>query len=197
MFHKIKPEILFRMKWLEEKDTIDRTDGTARSKRLRQIPKETGQFLAILAASSPKGNIIEIGTSAGYSTLWLSLACEESNRKITTFEILNDKLELARETFRLAHVENIITLKQGDALDYLKDINDIAFCFLDAEKEDYDKFYDLVIPRLVTGGLLVADNVISHVDTLGTVVEKANADTRVDSVVVPIGKGELVCRKIH
>jgi len=196
MFHNIKPEILARMKWLEEKDSKDRTDGTPRSERLRQIPKETGKFLALLAANSPEGNIIEIGTSAGYSTLWLALACEKTNRDITTFEVLDDKYHLARETFQFAGVENIVNLKHGDAIEYLQNINNIAFCFLDAEKEDYDRFYDSVIPRLVPGGLLIADNVISHVETLGAVVDKANADERVDSVVVPIGKGELVCRRV-
>ena len=79
---------------------------------------------------------------------------------------------------------------------FIKNIEYIAFCFLDAEKEDYDKFYDMVVSRLVPGDLLVADNIISHTDTLGAIVEKANADSRVDSVVVPIGKGELVCRKL-
>lgn len=196
MFNNIKPEILARMQWLEEEDSKDRTDGTPRSKRLRQIPKETGKFLALLAANAPEGNIIEIGTSAGYSTLWLALACEKSNRKITTFEVLDDKYQLARETFQLAEVENIVRLEHGDASEYLDNIDNIAFCFLDAEKEDYQKFYDLVIPRLVPGGILVADNVISHVETLGALVDKANTDNRVDSVVVPIGKGELVCRKV-
>jgi predicted O-methyltransferase YrrM len=183
------------MKWLEGQDSIDRQDNTERMKRLRQIPKQTGQLLSILAANTPEGEIIEIGTSAGYSTLWLALACRESSRKITTFEILDDKVKRAKETFRLAKVENIVNLIHGDALDYLKNINNIAFCFLDAEKEDYDKFYDEVICRLVPGGLLVADNVISHADDLQAVVDKAKADEKVDSVVVPIGKGELVCRK--
>jgi len=196
MFNNLNKEILDRMKCLEEKDSVDRQDGTDRMKRLRQIPKQTGQFLSILAANTPDGEILEIGTSAGYSTLWLSLACKESGRKITTFEILDDKVELAKETFQKAKVEDIVKLVHGDAIEYIKDINNIAFCFLDAEKEDYDKFYDAVVHRLVPGGLLVADNVISHADTLQAIVDKADADERVDSVVVPIGKGELVCRKI-
>jgi len=196
MFHNIKPDMLARMRWLEMKDSLDRQDGTPRSQRLRQIPGETGRFLAILAASAPDGNIIEIGTSAGYSTLWLVLACKESGRKVTTFEIRGDKVQLARETFRLARVADRVNLDQGDALELLKNRDSIAFCFLDSEKEDYQDFYDIVVPRLVPGGLLVADNVISHAETLGAVVNKADADERVDSVVVPIGKGELVCRRV-
>jgi caffeoyl-CoA O-methyltransferase len=197
MFHEIRPEILSRMKWLEAEDAKDRHDGTPRMQRLRQIPSETGRFLAILAASAPRGDVVEIGTSAGYSTLWLSLGCAESGRKVTTFEILDDKVKLARETFRLAGEADKVELVHGDAKAFLKDREGIAFCFLDAEKEYYQDFYDLVIPRLVPGGILVADNVISHVEHLQSFVGAAQADERVDSVVVPIGKGELVCRRVQ
>jgi len=74
------------MHYLERLDAKDRTDGTPRDQRLRQIPPETGKFIAMLAASAPKGTFIEIGTSAGYSTLWLTLACRKVGNKITTFE---------------------------------------------------------------------------------------------------------------
>src|SRR5512142_2636808 len=100
MFHTIHPAILERMKFLEELDSKDRLDGTPRLQRLRQIPPETGKFLALLAASAPEGSILEIGTSAGYSTLWLAVAALALGRKITTFEVLPEKVELAKETFR-------------------------------------------------------------------------------------------------
>ena len=196
MFHDIRPEMLARMKWLEAEDARDRTDGTPRKQRLRQIPPETGRFLAILAAGAPDGDIIEIGTSAGYSTLWLCLAAERSGRQVTTFEVLEDKARLARETFRAAGVEDRVRFVNGDAGEYLQDHDRIAFCFLDAEKEDYRRFYDMVVPRLVPGGMLVADNVISHAEHLQPLVDFAKADDRVDSVVVPIGKGELLCRRL-
>ena len=82
---------------LEEKDKIDREDGTIRLKRLRQIPPETGRFLALMAMLAPEGKFIEIGTSAGYSTLWIILACKERNQSIQTFEILPEKIILAKE----------------------------------------------------------------------------------------------------
>jgi len=74
MFRDIPDPILARMRELEEMDAADRCDGTARLKRLRQIPPDTGRFIALLAALAPPGRYIEIGTSAGYSALWLSLA---------------------------------------------------------------------------------------------------------------------------
>ena len=89
-----------------------------------------------------------------------------------------------------------VELIEGDARDFLKEEKNISFCFLDAEKEVYDECYDLIIPNMVKGGLLVADNAINHYDTLKPMIEKALSDERVDALIVPIGKGELLCRKI-
>jgi predicted O-methyltransferase YrrM len=184
------------MSHLEQLDQQDRVDGTPREKRLRQIPPETGKFIALLAACAPEGNYIEIGTSAGYSTLWLALACRETGRKIITFEFDQEKVKLAKETFTQAEVTDVVELIEGDAPDYLNDYKDISFCFIDAEKQLYRELYELVVPRMVTGGLLIADNLISHADDLTDFQKYALIDTRVDALVVPIGKGELVCRKI-
>jgi caffeoyl-CoA O-methyltransferase len=195
VFHNIPQAILDRMCHLEGLDAKDRRDGTPRLQRLRQIPPEAGRFLALLAAGTPEGAWIEIGTSAGYSTLWLALACREVGRRITTFEVLEEKAALARETFRLAGVGDVVELVVGDARDHLRGRKDIAFCFLDAEKDLYADCYELVVPNLVPGGLLVADNVISHAQDLKPMLNRALADQRVDGVIVPIGKGELICQK--
>ena len=196
MFHKIPEVIKKRMKYLEELDAQDRLDGTTRMERLRQIPPETGKFISILAASAPKGEFLEIGTSAGYSALWIALACQLNGNKLYTFEIRKNKAELARETFELTDLKDFIELIEGDARDYIPNYKNISFCFLDAEKEVYEDCYDLVIPNMVRGGILVADNAINHYKMLKPMLDKALADERVDALIVPIGKGELVCRKI-
>ncbi|MFX1373355.1 MAG: O-methyltransferase [Promethearchaeota archaeon] len=196
MFHNISEPIRTRMEYLEELDAKDRIDGTTRMERLRQIPPETGKFISLLAASAQKGEFLEIGTSAGYSTMWIALACKLIGNKIITFEILEEKAKMARETFKLTNLEEFIELIQGDAREYLPNYNNISFCFLDAEKEVYEDCYDLLIPNMVKGGILVADNAINHYETLKPMLDKALADKRVDALVVPIGKGELVCRKI-
>jgi len=196
MFGQIPGNIEHRMHYLRALDKKDRQDGTDHKRRLRQIPPETGRFIALLAASAPDGKLIEIGTSGGYSTLWLALACRETSRRLTTFEILKEKAELARETFRVAEVLDVIDLVEGDAREYLEKHERISFCFLDPEKEVYGECYEKVIPNMVGGGLLVADNAISHQEVLGPFIERALNDERVDALVVPIGSGELVCRKI-
>ena len=184
------------MRALEEQDRRDREDGTPRRERLRQIPPDTGKFLALLAASAPAGPWLEVGTSAGYSTLWLALAAREAGAEVTTFESLPEKVALARETFRRAEVEDAVTLVGGDALIHLAAYDSISFCFLDAEKEIYEKCYELIVPRLKPGGLLLADNAVNHREILGPMLERALGDGRVDALVVPVGKGVLVCRKV-
>lgn len=187
--------MIARMQELEQIDLRDRADGTPRMKRLRQIPSEVGRFISLLAAVAPIGRCVEIGTSAGYSTLWLALACRAVGRKITTFEILDEKAELARQTFETAGVTDVVELVYGDALNLLPECKDIGFCFLDGEKEIYDRCYEAVVPRMVSGGILVADNAINHEATLRPMLDRALHDERIDALIVPIGKGELVCRR--
>jgi len=195
LFNEIPQNVLDRMAYLAEIDARDRIDGTTRLERLRQVPPETGKFIALMAASAPEGRYIEIGTSAGYSTLWLALACRALGRRITTFEVLADKVELARETFEATGVSDVVELVVGDARHYLPDITGISFCFLDAEKEIYKDCYNLIVPGMIPGGILIADNAIDHRDTLQPMIDEALADTRMDAMVVPIEKGEVVCRK--
>ncbi len=195
MFHEIPKSVLERMHVLEQIDAQDRASGKVRLERLRQVPPETGRFIALWAAASPSGSIIEIGTSAGYSTLWLALACRATGRTLTTYEILAPKARLARETFEQAEVLDVVNLVESDFLQHSVEIGDVGFCFLDAEKEVYEACYEQVVPKLVTGGILIADNALSHQEDLQPMLDRALADPRVDAMIVPIGKGELVCRK--
>ncbi len=195
MFHDMSEQLVAEMRRLEAIDARDREDGTPRLQRLRQIPPETGRFLALLAASAPAGRWIEIGTSAGYSSLWLALACRAAGRRLTTFEVMPEKAALARETFARAGVEDVVSLVLGDARAYLGEIRDIGFCFLDAEKEVYFDCYEAIVPKLVSGGLLIADNAINHREILQPMLDRALNDPRVDALIVPIAKGELLCRK--
>ena len=196
MLHNIPEPIIKRMKYLEKMDADDRANQTPRMERLRQIPPETGKFLSILAASAPDGDFLEIGTSGGYSTMWIALACLERGIKIKTFEILEAKIKLAKETFQESKIADYVELVEGDARDFLQAEKNVSFCFLDAEKEVYDECYELIIPNMVKGGLLVADNAINHQVILKPMLDKALSDERVDALIVPIGKGELLCRKI-
>jgi caffeoyl-CoA O-methyltransferase len=195
MLRNIPAKILERMTHLERLDAEHRRQKVRHFDRLRQVPPATGRFLAILAASAPDGKCLEVGTSGGYSTLWLCLASMETKRRITTFEVSEDKIRLARETFRSAGVEHLVDLVEGDARKHLPAYKDVSFCFLDAEKRQYIDCYNLIIPNMVRGGLLVVDNVISHRVAAGPMVRKALKDGRVDALIVPLGSGLLIARK--
>jgi predicted O-methyltransferase YrrM len=184
------------MAFLEAIDARDRLDGTPKEARLRQIPAETGRFLAFLAASAPSGPVLEVGSSGGYSGLWLALACRQRGDRLTTFDVLPEKVQRAQETFAAAGVLDDTRVILGDARQHLPRYSEIAFCFLDAEKDVYAGCYEIVIPRLAPGGFLVADNAISHQQELEEFLGEVRADRRVDSLVVTVGKGLLVCRKI-
>lgn len=195
MFMDIPKGVFERMHELEHLDSQDRDNGTPRLERLRQVPSSTGRFIALWAASAPPGAIIEIGTSAGYSTLWLALACRSTGRTLTTYEILPAKARLARETFDRAQVHDVVTFVESDFLSRASEIDNVGFCFLDAEKDVYEACYETVVPKMVTGGILIADNAISHREELSIMIERALNDPRVDAMVIPIGTGEIVCRK--
>lgn len=196
MFHDLPAAVAERMAFLEASDARDRRDGTPRPQRLFQISPDTGRFVALLAAGAPPGDWIELGTSGGYSTLWLALACREAGRRLTTFEVLEEKATLARETFALAGVDDVVELLHGDARDHLSALCEIGFCFLDAEKSVYLECYELVVPRLVRGGLLLADDAVVCEAQLRPMLDRALVDPRVDAMVVPVGDGVLVCRRL-
>ena len=195
VFEAITPAMAARMQALEAMDAADRSDGTPHAKRLRQIPPETGRFLAILAASAPAGNLVEVGTSTGYSALWLSLACRARGGVLTSIDRDPDKLVLAEETLRLAGCVDAVRLVRGDALEALAAMRDIAFAFVDANRDVLWPCAAQLAERLVPGGILTADNVISHAHEIPGVAERILADPRLDGVVVPIGSGVLLARR--
>lgn len=196
MFHTISDAMQARMHELEARDVIDRVDGTHIDFRLRQIPPETGRFLALMAANAPAGQVLEVGTSGGYSGLWLALACRQRGDRLVTMDILENKVAWARETFRLAQIEDAVEVIHGNALELLQLHKRVAFCFFDTERTLIDPCYNLVTPNLVPGGLLLVDNAISHAAEMSDFLDRVQQDPRLDALVVPIGKGVLVCRRI-
>lgn len=199
MFHDIPVAIRQRMLELEQIDAAQRSDNSLRKEqRLLAISPECGQLLALLASLAPQtGLIVEVGTSSAYSTLWLALACRGSSRRIRTFEKLPGKLALAKETIRKAGLEDRVELTPGDAMQTLDQAHDISFCFLDGDKQQYLPCYEKVVPRMIPGAVLVADNVVSHAAEVAPFLDRVRSDLRVDALrPLSVGKGMLVCRKI-
>jgi predicted O-methyltransferase YrrM len=177
---------------LEARDAREREDGTAREVRLRQVTPDVGRFLHNLVLAARPRSLIEIGTSGGYSTVWIGTAARTVGGTLTTLEIDTVKVELARQSLVDAGLDGAVTVVEGDAFGYMLTRSEPAdFVFLDAEKEDYLAFLALIVPVLSPGGILVADNLISHEADLREFREAALADPRLSAVVVPVGRGEL------
>ncbi len=181
------------MQRLQERDERDRADGTQQERRLRAITPDVGQFLLTLALAVHARRIVEIGTSGGYSTLWLALAARRTGGKVTTFEIDPAKVALAASTFADAGVADVVDLRAYDATVGLGQfVGDVDLAFIDAEKTDYVTYLDLAVVALRPGGLLVADNLTSHAADLEAFRRKAETHELLSCMVVPIGGGELL-----
>jgi len=145
-------------------------------------------------------NILELGCSAGYSTLFLAKKAAENGGHVYTTEILKEKIKIARQNFKEAGLDKNISLIEEDILSVLKNWKKplLDFVFIDADKENYSKYLDLILPLLKKGGLIIADNANSVVMQDGTVVKcdlmkpflnKIKTDKRVVSYVLNIDNG--------
>jgi len=178
---------------LEARDAEDRVDGTPQSQRLRAITPETGQFLLTLAISVGARTIVEVGTSGGYSGLWLALAARECGGRLITFDVDPAKVARAAEAFVDAGLADVVEQRTEDGVAGLARFDgDVDLVFLDAEKAIYEAALEPAIGALRPGGLLIADNLTSHEDELAPFRQRALSDDRLVGLVVPIGKGELV-----
>ncbi len=196
MFRDIPQSIEVTQGHLKALEAWRKAQGMERKRLLRQIPPETGKLLAILLANCPAGDAAEVGTGAGYSGLWLALACRATGRRLTTFELDPSKAELARQSFSAADVLDVVELREADALEGLKSLSGLAFCFIDAERDMARAAFELALAALPVGGLICVDNAISHASEFQEFLNDAERDERVDALIVPIGSGLLVCRKV-
>jgi predicted O-methyltransferase YrrM len=194
----LKKEVIDLLKELEAKDAEERVQGLPSSLRMRNITPDVGLFLNILVKSTKATSVLEIGTSNGYSTIWLGLATHENNGQLITLEVDPKKVKMAKGNLEKSGLVNTVKLIEGDAKETLSILDKkFDFVFLDAEKEDYLEFFHLIFPKLKVGGVIVADNVISHAEDLKDYINFVRANPDTQSVLVPIGRGEELTLKIR
>lgn len=165
------------------------------------LPKDSAILLAYFVAFAQSKNILEIGTSVGYSAI--HLACGANLGDVSTIENFPEKIKLAKENFQKSDIDNI-KLFEGNATDIIKNIKNIDFVFLDADKENYGKYFEQIIPKLKVGGYIVADNIFDYghmmqdflQKILGTKHPGSTSDPRVISYTLPTDNGLLFVRKI-
>jgi caffeoyl-CoA O-methyltransferase len=175
---------------LEEEDARERAEGVPRERRARAVAPTTGRFLFALVASNAGCEVLEIGGSRGYSTIWLAAAARILGGRVVSLEHDARKCEAWRRNVVDAGVEEWTELIEGDAfasLDRIEEPFDVVF--LDAEKEDYERLFARVRPKLDPGAVVAADNVLSHADPLAAYSANRQADPTLSSVTVPLDRG--------
>ena len=166
------------------------------------ITADTGIFFSVLLKAIKARRILEVGTSVGFSTLWFADAMGKNHSKrIITIEMNPQKVERALKNFKEAGVDKIIEIKQGIALDLLRKLKGkFDFVFLDADKENIIRYFDIVLPMVRIGGIIAADNML-YPDHFRPAMRKyarhVHTNPNIQSVTVPIGMGEEITIKLR
>ena len=175
---------------LEREDADERERRVPAAQRARQVAPATGRFLFALVAPQTGCEVLEIGGSRGYSALWLSAGVRYLGGRVLSLEHDPQKIDAWRSNIAEAGVADWVDLVQGDAFETLPAIDDVFdVVFLDAEKDDYERLFQLARTKLEPGALVVADNVLSHEETLGAYSKARQADPTLESVTVPLDRG--------
>ena len=168
-----------------------------RPRRMLNITRATGEFLAVLVRATAARRVLEIGTSNGYSTLWLASAARSVGGTVTTVEHSAFKVDLAAKNFARSGLAPFIVQVQDDAGQVLRRQGDAAFymIFLDSERPEYPGWWRDIKRVLRPGGLLVVDNATSHAEQMAPLVALVQADAEFATCLVPVGNGEFLATR--
>ena len=184
-------------------------DEISSEKRLNCISKNIGMFYNIMLKSINAKNILEIGTSVGYSGLWFAdavLSNTQSEGQIITIDRVKIKIDNAIQNFKEAEVCSLIKIKEGEARKILREIkeefseNYFDFIFIDADKESYIEYFDLCLPLVKKGGIIGADNILfpeRFNQLMSDYISYVRKKSNVQSVTVPIDNGEEITIKLR
>jgi predicted O-methyltransferase YrrM len=182
--------VRFVLARLEAEDAEEREAGVPREQRSRQVARTTGQFLFALVAPQWDCEVLELGGSRGYSSIWLGAGVRHLGGRVLSLEADPAKCEAWRRNVAEAGLEDWLELVEGDAFEALPQIQDVFdIVFIDAEKDDYEALFQLTRDKVEPGALFVADNVLSHADPLAAYSAARQADPTLESVTVPLDRG--------
>jgi predicted O-methyltransferase YrrM len=167
--------------------------------RAWNITPEQGKFLSMLIRAVKPRYILEVGTSFGYSTLWLGEAAKDIGACVTTIDIDPDKIDVARQFFQKAGLSDIVIIKKGQAnkiVEHIAQETAFDFIFLDAGKDDYLPQFKTLFPTMKPGTICVADNAISHSENMRDFLDFVRNHDELNTVLIPLGHGmELIIKK--
>jgi caffeoyl-CoA O-methyltransferase len=175
---------------LEREDAEEREQGLAPEQRARSVAPTTGRFLFAFVAPQNACEVLEIGGSRGYSSIWFAAGVRMLGGRVLSLEHDPAKCEAWRRNVADAGLDEWAELIEGDAFENLPAIDDVFdVVFLDAEKNDYERLFALARDKLEPGAVVIADNVVSHEETLGAYSQARQADPTLESVTVPLDRG--------
>jgi predicted O-methyltransferase YrrM len=159
------------------------------------VPRKDGEFLKLLIKVSRARNVLEVGTSHGYSAIWISLGLEEADGKLTTIEILPERVQLAKHHLKEAGLSQRVTFLEGDAHKVVPALEGpFDFVFLDADKEGQMDYFKKLYPgKLVPGGLLVVHNAIRAADPMKDFLGMIRQHQDFDSVTLSLTMDDGFC----
>ncbi len=162
------------------------------------VPQEDGRLLRVLAESIGAKQVVELGTSHGYSGIWFCLALRTTGGKLTTFEIDSERAAAARENFKRAGVTSLVTQVLGDAHQEVVKLKDpIDLVFIDADKQGYADYLKKLLPLVRPGGLIVAHNIDARMADPGY-IKAITTDPTIESVFIDVnGSGISLTLKKH
>ena len=173
---------------LYTEDAAQRAAGLPSSQRTRNLERDTGRWLALLARATDAREVLEIGSSNGVSTIWLAAAAQHNGGRVTGTEILPERAADANRNLADAGLDAVARVVAGDARTTAASLpGPFDIVFIDAEKDDYVDHFQAVVGRVRLGGLILADNVISHDLSEYQAMLRSRSD--VETVTIPIGRG--------
>jgi predicted O-methyltransferase YrrM len=182
--------VLEVLRRLEAEDAEERERGIPSGQRSRAVPPTTGRFLFSFVAPQTSCEVLEIGGSRGYSSIWLGAGVRYLGGRVLSLEKDRAAAQAWRRNVTDAGLEGWVELVEGDAFESLQTIDDVFdVVFLDAEKDDYHALFTLAREKLEPGAVVIADNVHSHRETLGAYSEARQNDPTLSSVTVPFDRG--------
>jgi caffeoyl-CoA O-methyltransferase len=169
-------------------DAAQRAAGLPSSQRTRNVERTTGHWLALLVRATNAREVLEIGSSNGVSTIWLAAAARQNGGRVTGTEILPDRAAEANRNLAEAGLDAVARVVAGDARSTVASLpGPFDLVFIDAEKDDYVDHFEAVVGRVRPGGLILADNVVSHDLSAYQAMLRSRGD--VESVTIPIDRG--------
>ena len=186
----MEPELFDALSALEMRDERERMRGIAGTERINILEPDSAKYVSIIAISKKAQNMVEVGSGAGYSTLWLAYAASVTGGKLVTCEIDPAKAEKVKSNLAEAGLADFVEVLSGDARETLRgQVEPVDLLMIDADFGQYETYFDVVYKRMGVGSVVIANNVVAAENELADYVTYVQNHPNLESVTIPLGQG--------